>query len=180
VEYHILISKQPGPRNANPSFCLALWRGWRLLPRKSSSPERRSPAAHSLPPSADRGPLPPAALLRCLLPARAVGPDVLLGPAPCVPGALVRPCSPSSRSSLLLCSSAARARRRAPAPAMARTPASMDVAPAAWSPCLSSPSSFPSSSHGRLRAHPAPALFLPRPSPFFHGNIASTSIFKQL
>ncbi|PWZ21017.1 hypothetical protein Zm00014a_012514 [Zea mays] len=53
---------------------------------------------------------------------------------------------------------------------MARTPASMDVAPAACSPCLSSPSSFPSSSHGRLRAHPAPALFLPRPSPFFHGR----------
>jgi hypothetical protein len=87
-----------------------------------------------------------------------------------LPGALVRPCSPSSRSSLLLCSSAARARRRAPAPAMARTPASMDVAPAACSPCLSSPSSFPSPSHGRLRAHPAPALFLPRPSPFFHGR----------
>jgi hypothetical protein len=53
---------------------------------------------------------------------------------------------------------------------MARAPASMDVAPAACSPCFSSPSSFPSPSHGRLRAHPTPTLFLPRPSTVFHGH----------
>ncbi|XP_035814998.1 uncharacterized protein [Zea mays] len=60
-------------------------------------------------------------------------------------------------------------RRRAPAPAIGRAPASMDAAPAACSPCFSSPSSFPSPSHGQLRAHPALSLFLSRPSLFFHG-----------
>jgi hypothetical protein len=89
-----------------------------------------------------------------------------------LPGSLVRPCSPSSWSSLLLCSSAARGRRRAPAPVqplLLARPDSTSTLPIA--PACSV------SSRGFLLAWPRPASMAVVPkSPFLRARCFSLAL----